>query len=134
MNSNIIFRNFLVAVLLVVVCSFSVQPKNPLTGIWELQMDGGPTGLLKIFNADGTITGVGLADDGMGISLRGTYELRSENSYQEKILQSAYADQNGTEKLVSFKITGDSLLHISYQIKGESYQEDYKRLKLIKNQ
>lgn len=96
-------------------------------------MDNGPTGLLKIFNADGTTTSIGLADEGMGISLRGTYELKSESTYQEKIIESAYSEQNGTQKLVNFKITGDSILHLSYKIDNENYEEEYKKLKLIQH-
>lgn len=119
--------------MLIVASSFGLQPSNKLMGIWELQMDNGPTGLLKIFNADGTTTSIGLAEEGMGISLRGTYELKSESAYQEKIIESAYSEQNGTQKLVTFKITGDSVLHLSYKIDNETYNEEYKKLKLIQH-
>lgn len=120
--------------MLIVASSFGLQPSNKLIGIWELQMDNGPTGLLKIFNADGTTTSIGLADEGMGISLRGTYELKSESTYQEKIIESAYSEQNGTQKLVNFELVGDSVLQLSYKIGNESYNEEYKKLKQIKIQ
>ncbi|ANH83324.1 hypothetical protein A8C56_22155 [Niabella ginsenosidivorans] len=125
---------FLLGAFLLIICSFAPKPENRLTGIWELQMEGASTGLLKIFNKDGSFTNIGLGDNGFGISAAGTYELQSANSYLEKITVSSYKDQQGTQKEVRFQITGDSTLHIAYTISGTTYNEDYKRLTLIKGQ
>ncbi|MCF3110427.1 DUF4488 domain-containing protein [Niabella sp. CC-SYL272] len=114
--------------------AFVSKPQNRLTGIWELQMDGASTGLLKLYHADGTTTNIGLGDDGFGISMEGTYTLQSENSYLEKTVRSSFRDQVGTEKLVQFRLAGDSLLHLSYTVSGETFTEEYKKLKLINGQ
>ncbi|MCD2424631.1 DUF4488 domain-containing protein [Niabella pedocola] len=114
--------------------ALSPAPQNRLTGIWELQMDGASTGLLKMYNADGSTTNIGLADEGFGISMEGTFVLQSDGSYLEKTVRSSFPEQVGAEKLVQFKLTGDSLLHLSYKVAGETFTEDYKKLKLIRGQ
>ncbi|SDD81507.1 DUF4488 domain-containing protein [Niabella drilacis] len=110
------------------------KPENRLTGIWELQLDGASTGLLKLYNADGTTTNIGLGNDGFGISMAGTYELQSANSYLEKTVRSGFPEQAGAQKLVQFKLAGDSLLQLSYKISGEAFTENYKKLQLITGQ
>lgn len=114
--------------------AWAPKPGNGLTGIWELQMDGASTGLLKMYNTDGSTTNIGLGDDGFGISMEGSYVLQSSGSYLEKTVRSSFPEQVGTEKLVQFKLTGDSLLHLSYKVSGETFTEDYKKLKLISGQ
>ena len=120
--------------IILVLLALTPKPENRLTGIWELQMDGASTGLLKLYNADGTTTNIGLGNDGFGISMEGSYALQSANSYLEKTVRSAFPEQVGAQKLVQFRLTGDSLLHLSYKISGETYTEDYKRLQLISGQ
>ncbi len=105
-----------------------------LTGIWELQMEGASTGLLKLFHADGTTMNIGLGDDGFGISMEGAYIMQSESSYLEKTVRSAFPEQVGSQKLVRFQLTGDSLLRLSYKVSGETFTEVYKKLKLISGQ
>lgn len=122
-------------ILAMVLLTASVpKPDNRLTGIWELQLDGASTGLLKLYNVDGTATNIGLGNDGFGISMEGTYELQSANSYLEKTVRSGFPGQKGAQKLIQFKLTGDSLLHLSYKISGEMFTEDYKKLQLITGQ
>ena len=125
---------FLLGAFLLIICSSAPKPDNRLAGIWELQMEDSPTGLLKIFNKDGSFTNIGLGDNGFGIAAEGTYALQSENSYLEKIAVSSFKDQQGTQKEVRFLISGDSTLHIAYTIAGTTYNEDYKRLTVIKGQ
>ncbi|WP_300601694.1 DUF4488 domain-containing protein [Niabella sp.] len=119
---------------IVLLMALTPKPVNRLTGIWELQMDGASTGLLKLYNTDGTSTNIGLGDDGFGISMEGTYTLQSENSYLEKTVRSSFREQVGAEKLVQFRLVGDSLLHLSYKVSGETFTEEYKKLKLISGQ
>lgn len=121
-------------IVLLLLLALVPKPENRLAGIWELQLDGASTGLLKLYNADGTTSNIGLGNDGFGISMEGTYELQSANSYLEKTVRSGFSEQTGAQKLVLFKLTGDSLLHLSYKISGKTFTEDYKRLQLISGQ
>ncbi|MBZ4189597.1 DUF4488 domain-containing protein [Niabella beijingensis] len=127
-------RFFLIPGMALLLMALAPQPQNPLLGIWELQMEGASTGLLKQFNADGTTINIGLGDEGFGISLEGTYELRPSGRYVEKTIRSSFGEQNGTQKLVQYRLAGDSLLHLSYKVEGKSFTEEYKKLKLIGGQ
>ncbi|MCH5715641.1 DUF4488 domain-containing protein [Niabella hibiscisoli] len=62
------------------------KPGNkPLAGIWEMQINNRPTGILKILGTGGDLSNVRLTPLGFVKTLWGSYEIQSDSTYIEKV-------------------------------------------------
>ena len=111
--------------------AFSVHPKpktKDLAGIWELQINNRPTGFLKIFGTGGDVTNVKLTPLGFVKTLSASYEIQSDSTYIEKIVEHENAILNKTNVVLKYQMDNPNTLTLSYTINNFQGKETYRRV------
>lgn len=111
--------------------SFSSDPKpqiKDLAGIWEMQINNRPTGLLKILGTGGDVTNVKLTPLGFVKTLSGTYEIQSDSTYIEKVAEHENVTLNKTSVVLRYQMDNPNTLTISYTINNFHGKETYRRV------
>ncbi|GEM_PF-3404653 len=107
------------------------EPKpgaKPLAGIWEMQINNRPTGILKILGAGGDLSNVRLTPLGFVKTLWGSYEIQSDSTYIEKVEEHENTALNKKSVVLKYKMDNPNMLKISYTINDFHGEETYKRV------
>ena len=103
-----------------------------LAGMWELESaQGRPSGFIKALGTDGKVSNILPTKNGYALSMKGTYEVTSANTFVEKIEKSFYPALNGSSNKITYKKIDDQTLELSFLVDGEEYKEKYRKLSFV---